>query len=300
MVQDTGLKIWKEDEVEERVARLTEVLSSTAYGMSTTGGEINIKIKNGQLVKLNVPGDKLHAAVKNYGPLLDVVFGNDDPDKIYANTGGNRTKWEKYFEQYIAIVHTICRTEKTKLTNQQLSELQEDIEAFGDLWVTMLPSVNIGNYFHYMFAGHVVEMLRKWGNLSKYSNQGWEALNGYMKSAIHRISQRDGSANKVRSRLINFIRSLCLRRLGYRLDGDINKAATGGWFANLVATQLKENKDERKRLRREEVNPTHARVEEGNGPQDRIDQAEELNNNAADDPAEGTAGEVDWDGVGTV
>jgi hypothetical protein len=237
LVQDCALKIWKKCQVEGKVAELTKALSATAYGISSTGKEVTIQVVNGKLLKLNVPGDKLHKAIKNYQPLLDIVFGDDDPKKVYTNTGGNRANWENYFQQYISIVHTICQ-DKINLNQEELTNLQRGIEQFGNLWIQMLPTTNIGNYFHYIFAGHVVEMMAKWGNLAQYSNQGWEALNGYMKSAIHRISQRDGSANKGRSRLIQFIRSICLRRLGYRLDGNINEAKSEGWFAKNIAMQL--------------------------------------------------------------
>jgi hypothetical protein len=37
------------------------------------------------------------------------------------------------------------------------------------------------NYIHMILSGHLAFYLIKWGNLRKYSQQGWESLNLLMK-----------------------------------------------------------------------------------------------------------------------
>ena len=123
-----------------------------------------------------------------------------------------------------------------------------------------------------------VSKSKKSGWLAQNSNQGWEALNGYMKSAIHRSSQRGGSANTHRSSLIKFLRNLCLRRLGYRLEGDINVAKPDGWFSNLVRDHIEMGKQE-KRSNRQQQTPH--------------EQQEMLTQPTGEDDTE-----PDWDGEG--
>jgi hypothetical protein len=45
-------------------------------------------------------------------------------------------------------------------------------------------------------SGHIAFYLREWGNLYKYSQQGWESLNSLMKSVYYRRTQRGGHGGK--------------------------------------------------------------------------------------------------------
>jgi len=40
-------------------------------------------------------------------------------------------------------------------------------------------------YWHMLSSGHIMWFMNCWGNLYRYSNQGWEALNQLMKSFIN-------------------------------------------------------------------------------------------------------------------
>jgi hypothetical protein len=87
-----------------------------------------------------------------------------------------------------------------------------------------------------LFSGHMLDMLRRHGSLARLSNQGWEALNGFIKRAIARCSQR-GSRTGIP--LARFIMELSSRMLLYRLNGDT--FMPGDWLDGLCEAHAEGN-----------------------------------------------------------
>lgn len=54
----------------------------------------------------------------------------------------------------------------------------------------------VTNYFHYLRAGHFRYFLRRYRNIVKFANIGFEACNGVMRSFIHRRTQMGGHAGE--------------------------------------------------------------------------------------------------------
>ena len=50
------------------------------------------------------------------------------------------------------------------------------------------------NYTHLILSGHLVHFLRKYRNLYKYANQGWEAMNQKIKAFFFHNSNHGGAA----------------------------------------------------------------------------------------------------------
>ena len=54
----------------------------------------------------------------------------------------------------------------------------------------------VTNYIHMLGAGHFSHYLRKWRNLYRYSQQGWESLNSLIKSYYFHRTQRGGNGSR--------------------------------------------------------------------------------------------------------
>ena len=52
----------------------------------------------------------------------------------------------------------------------------------------------MSNYLHTHESGHISELLFKWRNLCKYSQQGWVALNAAIKTFFFRRTNHGGCA----------------------------------------------------------------------------------------------------------
>ena len=66
-------------------------------------------------------------------------------------------------------------------TDQELTLFGHHLDHFFQLWVELHGRQGVRNYLHMIGSGHMLEYMRRWGNLTKYSQQGWEALNALIK-----------------------------------------------------------------------------------------------------------------------
>ena len=71
---------------------------------------------------------------------------------------------------------------KEDFTEEDINLLQDKINLFADLWLGLHGDEGMANYTHYLVSGHVTYFLRKYRNLYKYSQQGWEYLNWRLKN----------------------------------------------------------------------------------------------------------------------
>jgi hypothetical protein len=103
--------------------------------------------------------------------------------------------------------------QKELFSDEEIDDLQDQIDEFGKLWIQEFGDEGLGNYLHYLIAGHVTYYLRRYGNLYYYCQQGWEQLNWRLKTFYFRRTNRGGKGSKGRC-LLPIYRFLC-RRLGW-------------------------------------------------------------------------------------
>ena len=83
-------------------------------------------------------------------------------------------------------------------------DFQQTADSFGDLYIHLTGGPGMTNYFHFIFAGHFAYYLIMVKNLYKYSQQGWEHINGKAKRAYNHNTQR-GGGQKCSSKLLPIV-----------------------------------------------------------------------------------------------
>jgi len=56
--------------------------------------------------------------------------------------------------------------------------------------------LGVSNYAHLLGAGHLYHYLKKWGNLYRFQQQGWEKKNGILASFCNRRTRKGGAGGK--------------------------------------------------------------------------------------------------------
>jgi hypothetical protein len=100
-----------------------------------------------------------------------------------------------------------CRDGMTKLRsredvdNNAVFSFQKDMDEFFQLWVELWGLEGCTNCIHMMSSGHLSACLqKKWKNLHRHSQQGWEAFNSLLKSFYFGRTQRGGTSNAGKGR----------------------------------------------------------------------------------------------------
>lgn len=104
-----------------------------------------------------------------------------------------------------------------KQTEDELKNFQFKIDSFANAIVPMHGRRIFANFIHNLISGNVMECIKEWGCLCRYLQQGWEALSSLVKTILFRRSNRGGTQNSMRSKLVLVARVFQRRLL--RLSG---------------------------------------------------------------------------------
>ena len=86
----------------------------------------------------------------------------------------------------------ILTVKDRELSDDEITTFQYRVDEFVNVWIKIFGEKGMTNYIHYLSAGHITSYLREYRNLSKYSNQGWEALNSSAKCYYFRATNKGG------------------------------------------------------------------------------------------------------------
>jgi hypothetical protein len=128
-------------------------------------------------------------------------------------------KWNDVISLWINLMEFARK--RSDFTEQDVLDFQDLADDFFELWIELKHLDGLGNYFHMIGAGHLAFYLREWGNLFRYSQQGWESMNALIKSFFYRRTQRGGHGGKndeFNSKMAPIAR--WLQRKLYFLSGD--------------------------------------------------------------------------------
>lgn len=73
-----------------------------------------------------------------------------------------------------------------------ICSFQKSADEFCEIYFRLTGRHGMTNYFHCLYAGHFSYFLRRYGSLYKYSQQGWENVNGVLKRSFHNNTQKGG------------------------------------------------------------------------------------------------------------
>ena len=84
---------------------------------------------------------------------------------------------------------------KEHFAHDDVRAFQLDADLFCDVYIDLTGRDGMTNYLHSLYAGHYAYFLKRYGNLYRYSQQGWENLNSQCKRSFHMNSAKGGGKN---------------------------------------------------------------------------------------------------------
>ena len=83
--------------------------------------------------------------------------------------------------------------QKTEFTDADIDNFQDIGDRYFSSWLDLVGYDGISNYIHMVGAGHIRYYLKKWRNLHRYQNQGWEAYNQQVTAFWHHRTTKGGT-----------------------------------------------------------------------------------------------------------
>jgi hypothetical protein len=107
--------------------------------------------------------------------------------------GDRNRDWKYCITDHYSPAMEILR-KKTNLTEAEISEFQNHVDLYFQVWVKLHGQHGVTNYIHLLVSGHIAEYLVYWKSLYPHSQQGWEALNSLIKTFYFHRTNRGGKS----------------------------------------------------------------------------------------------------------
>ena len=171
--------------------------------------ETNRSTGKSQIGTISLENTKVRSIIENLSDLISTCISCEN----------KKLKWITMTNDYNHALK-ILRRKGLKHTEDELKNFQFKIDSFANMIVPMFGKRTLTNYIHDLISGHAMEHMKEWGCLCRYSQQGWEALNSLVKTTFFRRTNRGGTQNSMRSKLVPVARVFQRRLLWLSGLGD--------------------------------------------------------------------------------
>jgi hypothetical protein len=103
-----------------------------------------------------------------------------------------REEWMTFLYHYVRVNERLHST--LDYTTEDIEELECDIDAAYGMLVKSIGGKEGGitNYFHYLGSGHIIWMIKRYGNLWRFCNEGAESMNGMASKRYNMFNNKGG------------------------------------------------------------------------------------------------------------
>jgi hypothetical protein len=117
---------------------------------------------------------------------VDIAVSETMPDK--------RRAWKSFLAEYVASMDILTCSED--YTENTIATLVSHMETSYTTWIQDIAGIKgVTNYFHYYGSGHILWLIRRYGNLWRYRNEGVESLNGILSLRYNKFNNKGGHKN---------------------------------------------------------------------------------------------------------
>ena len=188
-------------ETKEPLASLTEALRRIGDLPPSFGHKFEKK-NTKVLEKIKLPYDQSRKIfgvhqLHNLRELVHIAVPESDQQR--------REDWMTFLYHYVQVNEKLHST--LEYTDADITELEKNIDFMYSYLVTSIGGAENGvtNYFHYLGAGHVVWMIKRYGNLWRFCNESVESFNslasrrynGFNNKGGHKSSCKNEAQKKV-------------------------------------------------------------------------------------------------------
>ena len=120
---------------------------------------------------------------------------------IPASEHKKREEWMNFLYHYVHVNEKLHST--LEYTAEDIADLEKHIDATYSVLVTSIGGAEHGitNYFHYLGSGHVIWMIRRYGNLWRFCNEGLESLNSLASKRYNGFNNKGGNKGRCKDNM---------------------------------------------------------------------------------------------------
>jgi hypothetical protein len=154
------------------------------------------KPNNGTMDKVNFSGGNAQKILLGLKGLVKVIYHPelDEDSESEEIREYNNDLMETWFALSDNLVEMWALIEqKEEYTEDTIKLLHKKCNNFMFVWTDLFGNDHVTNYIHIIGAGHLSYFAKKYGNLYRYSQQGWESMNQLLKHYYFNNTNHGGS-----------------------------------------------------------------------------------------------------------
>jgi hypothetical protein len=151
--------------------------------------------------KPSLSGNQAQKLINKFKKIVEVVFDADlDQDSMNSHEAASKREHNASLQQkWITLAEHMEKMwslieQHEDYSEEQLDHLHVACCLFFHQWNDLTGIHHVTNYIHILGAGHVCYFARKYRNLYRFSQQGWESLNQLIKHFYFNNTNHGGSA----------------------------------------------------------------------------------------------------------
>jgi hypothetical protein len=186
------------------VSDVESVMKKQVFGNESMGREAQWTFMwapgNRRMAKYSMSGVTVGKIIRGLSTISKTVFAphldqesknEDDANSIRQQNLILESKWDCICNNLIPMWDWIER--KEEFSEKDILVLHKYTAIFINQWVELCGGLHMTNYIHVVGAGHLTYFAKTYGNLYRFSQQGWESLNKLIKHYYYNNTNHGGS-----------------------------------------------------------------------------------------------------------
>jgi hypothetical protein len=166
-----------------QIVKIAHIINTIAYGTPIDPGTYRVPYdpKTGLIGEVEFDDSRAKDLEEELNAILPLLITQEP----------NKTAWSYCISQISTIIKIMSK--KLDFTDDDIDDDERRIADWAVDWIALCGREGMTNYTHLLVSGQVTYFLRRYRNLYRYSNQGWEFQNSQMKYIYMHRTNRGGS-----------------------------------------------------------------------------------------------------------
>lgn len=162
-------------------------INTGVFGTEDSQSQWKLPVTNeSELDQVSFTAWRVRKVLTKLSDLARVLLEEQSPDRL--------VRWQQMLLKYVKAIRVAFQHED--FTDEEVEVFQDYIDEWYYEYIELVGLPGITNYMHLLGAGHLYHYIKRWGNLYRYQQQGWEMKNGMISAFVHRRTRRGGAGGK--------------------------------------------------------------------------------------------------------
>jgi hypothetical protein len=166
-----------------QIVKIAHIINTIAYGTRTDPGTYRVPYdpKTGLIGEVKFDESRAKDLEEELNAILPLLITQEP----------NKTAWSSCTSQISTIIKILSK--KLDFTDDEIDDVERRLDDWAVDWIALSGREGMTNYTHLLVSGQVNYFVRRYTNMYRYLNQGWEFQNSQMKYIYMHRTNRGGS-----------------------------------------------------------------------------------------------------------